>query len=131
MVTNIRPGAVIFTGNHKRLANFYEGITGLTVSFADDKVTVLRSDSFELVIHALPNEASESAVDELPHVGQDSYIKLFFPVPSLSEARERAAALGGELRPAREEWTARGFRACEAIDPDGNVIQFREEDSRG
>jgi hypothetical protein len=46
MVGNIRPGAVIFTGDHKRLANFYEAITGLTVSFADDKVTVLRSDSF-------------------------------------------------------------------------------------
>jgi len=124
MVSNIRPGAVIFTSDHKRLANFYEAITGLTVSFADDKVTVLRSDSFELVIHALPNE---SRVNQPPQVRQDSYIKPFFPVPSLSEARERAAALGGQLRPAEEEWTARGFRACEAIDPDGNVIQFREE----
>jgi predicted enzyme related to lactoylglutathione lyase len=124
MVSNIRPGAVIFTGDHKRLANFYEGITGLTVSFADDKVTVLRSDSFELVIHALPNE---SAVDQPPQVRQDSYIKPFFPVLSLSEARERAAALGGQLSPAEEEWTARGFRAFEAIDPDGNVMQFREE----
>ena len=124
MVSNIRPGAVIFTGDHKRLANFYEAITGLTVSFADDQVTVLRSDSFELVIHALPNEC---AVDHPPQVRQDSYIKPFFPVPSLSEARERASALGGQLRPAGEEWTARGFRACEAIDPDGNLIQFREE----
>src|SRR6185295_9787876 len=110
MVTNIRPGAVIFTGNHKRLADFYETITGLTVSFADDKVTVLRSDSFELVIHALP---TEPAVNQPPQVREDSYIKPFFPVPSLSEARERAAALGGQLRPAGDEWTARGFRACE------------------
>jgi predicted enzyme related to lactoylglutathione lyase len=124
MVSNIRPGAVIFTGDHKRLANFYEAVTGLTVSFADDKVTVLRSDSFELVIHLLPNE---SRVNQPPQVRQDSYIKPFFPVTSLSGARERAAALGGQLRPAEEEWTARGFRACEAIDPDGNVIQFREE----
>jgi len=123
-MVNIRPGAVIFTGDHKRLANFYERITGLTVSFADDKVTVLRSDSFELVIHALPNE---SKVNQPPQVRQDSYIKPFFPVLSLSEARERAATLGGQLRPAEEEWTARGFRACETIDPDGNVIQFREE----
>ena len=127
MVSNIRPGAVIFTGNHKRLANFYEAMTGLTVSFADDQVTVLRSDSFELVIHALPNEANESATNQPPQVREDGYIKPFFPVPSLSEARERAAALGGRLRPAEQEWTARGFRACEAIDPDGNVIQFREE----
>jgi len=70
MVSNIRPGAVIFTGDHKRLANFYEAITGLTVSFADDKVTVLQSGSFELVIHALPNEANESAVNQPPQVRQ-------------------------------------------------------------
>ena len=30
-MSNIRPGAVIFTGDHKRLAEFYEGATGLTV----------------------------------------------------------------------------------------------------
>ena len=66
-------------------------------------------------------------MDEAPRVREDSYIKPFFPVNSLSEARERAVALGGQLRPPNEEWEARGFRACEAIDPDGNVIQFRED----
>lgn len=56
----------------------------------------------------------------------DAHLKPFFPVKSLSQARERARALGGELGPATEEWTAHGFRACEAVDPDGNRIQFRE-----
>jgi hypothetical protein len=45
--------------------------------------------------------------------------------------KERVAlfyeALGGRLSPAAEEWRGRGFRACEAIDPDGNPIQFRED----
>ena len=123
MANNIRPGAVIFTGDHKRLAKFYEGTTGLAVRFTDNNLTVLGSDSFELVIHAL---SGEPAVTEPPLARQDSYIKPFFPVTNLSEARERAAVLGGQLRPQNEEWTARGFRACEAIDPDGNVIQFRE-----
>jgi len=123
MPTNIRPGAVIFTGDHKRLAKFYEGVTGLSVRYADEGITVLGSETFELVIHSLPNE---SAVSEPPRVREDSYIKPFFPVRSLFEAREKAAALGGRLSPRSEEWAARGFRACEAIDPDGNVIQFRE-----
>jgi predicted enzyme related to lactoylglutathione lyase len=121
---NIRPGAVIFTGDHKRLAKFYEALTGLTVRFADEGITVLGSETFELVIHSLPNEP---AVSDPPRVREDTYIKPFFPVESLSETREKAAALGGKLRPQSEEWEARGFRACEAIDPDGNVIQFREE----
>jgi predicted enzyme related to lactoylglutathione lyase len=124
MATNIKPGAVIFTGDHKRLAKFYEAMTGLAVRFTDDHHTVLGSDTFELVIHSL---SAEPAVNEPPRAREDGYIKPFFPVATLSEARERAAALGGQLRPQNQEWVARGFRACEAIDPDGNVIQFRED----
>lgn len=124
MTINVRPGAVIFTGNPKRLAEFYEAMTGLTVRFTDDKHTVLASDTFELVIHSL---SAEPTVSVPPVAREDSYIKPFFPVTTLSEARAKAAAMGGELRPQSEEWTARGFRACEAIDPDGNVIQFRED----
>ena len=126
MANSIRPGAVIFTGDHKRLAKFYEAVTGLGVRFTDNNLTVLGSDTFELVIHGL---SGEPAVSEPPSARQDGYIKPFFPVTNLSEAREKAAALGGRLRPQNEEWTARGFRACEAIDPDGNVIQFRENAS--
>ena len=124
MAGNLRPGVVIFTGNHKRLAKFYEAMTGLAVRFADDGLAILGSDMFELVIHALP---AEPAVSKPLVPREDSYMKPFFPVTNLSEARERAAALGGQLQPEDKEWTARGFRACEALDPDGNVIQFRED----
>jgi predicted enzyme related to lactoylglutathione lyase len=123
-MANIRPGAVIFSGDKKRLAKFYEGVTGLSVRYADEGITVLGSETFELVIHSLPNEP---AVSDASRVREDTYIKPFFPVRSLVDARAKAAALGGQLRPQNEEWEARGFRACEAIDPDGNVIQFRED----
>ena len=115
---------VIFTADKERLATFYEATTGLTVLATDRDVTVLGSEDFELVIHALPEEPP---VDEPPAVREDVYVKPFFPVASLADAREKARALGGRLSPASEEWEARGFRACEAIDPDGNVIQFRED----
>jgi catechol 2,3-dioxygenase-like lactoylglutathione lyase family enzyme len=123
MSRNVRPGAVIFTGDKKRLTRFYQAITGLPVRVDDDSVTVLASEHFELVIHALPGEplGHPSATRE------EVYVKPFFPVASLADARETATSLGGNLRPAHEEWEARGFRACEAVDPDGNVIQFREE----
>lgn len=124
MTRNVRPGAVIFTGQHERLAKFYEDMTGLPVCIKDDDHTVLASDSFELVIHSL---RGEPAVDKPLVARENSYVKPFFPVTSLSAARERALALGGQLRPQSQEWVARGFRACEAIDPDGNVIQFRED----
>lgn len=122
MTKTTRPGAVIFTGDKERLARFYEAVTGLPVRTNDGSVTVLASDEFELVIHALPGEP----VVQSPPQGRDSYVKPFFPVKSLSKARKQAAGLGGRIGPAAEEWKARGFKACEAIDPDGNPIQFRE-----
>jgi predicted enzyme related to lactoylglutathione lyase len=123
MSTQIKPGAVIFTGDQERLAKFYEAVAGLTISVDDDEVTVLGSDAVDLVIHPMRREPK---VSNPPRVREDGYIKLFFPVTSLAETRERAAAFGGKLWPANKEWEARGFRACDGIDPDGNVIQFRE-----
>lgn len=123
MQRNSRPGAVIFTGDKERLTAFYRAMTGLPVRASDDSVTVLASDHFELVIHALPGEPSGDSST----ARQDVYVKPFFPVPSLAEARDKAPQLGGQLQPAHTEWEARGFKACEAVDPDGNVIQFRQD----
>jgi predicted enzyme related to lactoylglutathione lyase len=124
MPSNIRPGAVVFTGNRDRLVGFYRAVTGFAMRFSDRDITVLGSDQFELVIHVLP---TEPAIEHPPPTRTDAYIKPFFPVTSLAEARRRAEEAGGRLRPRNEEWEARGFRACEAVDPDGNVVQFREE----
>jgi predicted enzyme related to lactoylglutathione lyase len=121
--SKINPGAVIFTGDVHRLARFYEATTGLTPKFADDGVVVLTSDNFELVIHAL---SSEPATTNPPRIREDAYIKPFFFVKSLAETRAQAAETGGWLRSPDQEWSGRDFRACEAVDPDGNVIQFRE-----
>lgn len=120
----LNPGVVIFTGQRERLSKFYEAVAELPVVYTDADVTVLGSDKFELVIHSLPSEIS---MPEPPQPREDSYLKPFFPVPGLAKAREIAASFGGRLRPQSQEWSARGFRACEAIDPDGNVIQFRED----
>lgn len=124
MGRNTRPGVVIFTGDKARLSSFYEALTGLAVRTADHDVTVLASEEFELVIHALPGEPP---VGVPPVARENTYIKPFFPVTSLSEARQKAGALGGQLRPKTAEWGARGFVACEGLDPDGNVIQCRED----
>lgn len=121
-MTPTRTGTVIFTGDKARLTAFYQAVTGLPLRLNDDTITVLANEHFELVLHALPNEPTGQPRAHRP----DAYIKPFFSVRSLSEIRARAAALGGQLRPPTEEWTARGFRACEAVDPDGNAIQFRE-----
>lgn len=126
MSNPLHPGAVIFTGDRDRLVKFYQAVTEWSVRSSDDTITVLGGGSYELVIHVLPDEP----VNDGPAPARiDGYIKPFFPVASLARARAAAQAAGGRLSPPDEEWEARGFRACEATDPDGNVIQFRESKS--
>ena len=123
MSTHKKPGVVIFTGDQKRLAKFYEVVTGFALTYEDDEISIVASDEIELIIHVLRREPQVMPPVE---AREATYFKPFFQVASLAETRERAAAFGGRLKPASAEWSARDFRACEAIDPDGNVIQFRE-----
>ena len=52
--------------------------------------------------------------------------KLVFPVKSIAAARDKALTVGGALDPKAKAFEARGFRACDACDPEGNVVQLRE-----
>jgi len=123
MAMKIKSGAVVFARDFQRLARFYAGIAGLEPVDSDDAHAVLASADVELVLHALSGETAPAGP---PIDREDTYIKLFFPVASLAAARERAPGLGGRLRPAGTEWQARGFRACDGVDPEGNVFQLRE-----
>jgi len=124
MKAGARLGAVIFAADHRRLADFYAAVTDLPVRLTDSSIVVLHSDRFELVIHKL---SGEQAPCDPPTPRRDSYVKLFFPVESLASIRDKVVAFGGQIDPVDKEWSARGFRACEAIDPEGNVIQFRQD----
>lgn len=119
----IKPAAVVFAADPARLARFYVAMTGLSVVTEDRQHTVLESETFQLVLHAM---SGDHAVESPPVVREDACIKLAFPVASLAQARATAATLGGQVYPLSHEWQARGFRACDGIDPEGNVVQFRE-----
>jgi predicted enzyme related to lactoylglutathione lyase len=123
----LKPGAVVYAKDIGRIAKFYEKVALLTVTHADDDHIVLESGAIELVVHAIPKEIAESiSIAEPPLVREETPIKLFFPIPSLADARKMAAAMGGQLSPSQREWEAEGFRACDGYDPEGNVVQFRQ-----
>jgi hypothetical protein len=52
--------------------------------------------------------------------------KPVFFVPSLTAVRAAAAAFGGVLNSADQEWSFQGCNVCDGLDPEGNVVQFRE-----
>ena len=127
MTAKPKPSAVLFVGGVAAMARFYRELVPMAVVYEDGDHVVLEADGLQLVIHGLASETSPARDAEgRVRLREDSYLKLAFPVDSLAAARERAAALGGFLKPADREWSARGFRACDGHDPEGNIFQLRE-----
>ena len=127
MSDSLGAGAVLFAKDLARVARFYEGVLGMRRLHAAVGHIVLDSPQVQLVIHGIPARvAAGIQISQPPQRRSDTAVKLFFPVGSLSEARAKAAALGGQLDSPDKEFTARGFRACDGYDPEGNVLQLRE-----
>ena len=121
------PSAVVFVADVSVVSRFYRDLASMDILVDDPTHVVLGIDGFQLVVHALRGEPTvRRKADGGVPVRSDSYVKICLPVRSLADARSIAAAHGGGLRPAAEEWEARGFRACDGHDPEGNVIQLRE-----
>src|SRR5947209_3466706 len=119
-----KPSAVIFVADVRRVTAFYRELASMSVLIEEDGYSVMEVEGFQLVVHALAGEPpiAEGQV----RTREDSYIKLCLPVASIAAARSVAAANGGAIKSATHEWEARGFRACDGHDPEGNVIQVRE-----
>jgi catechol-2,3-dioxygenase len=118
------PSVVVFVADVRGMTKFYREIASMTVLIEEEGYAVMEVEGIQLVIHQLAGEprVSPAAVQ----VREDSYVKLCLPVASIAAARVAAAANGGAIKSADHEWEARGFRACDGHDPEGNVIQVRE-----
>jgi predicted enzyme related to lactoylglutathione lyase len=119
-----KPSVVIFVADVRRVTAFYRDLASMSVLVEEDGYSVLEVEGFQLVVHALAGEPQ--IADGQVRVREDSYVKLCLPVASIAAARSVAAANGGGIKSAQHEWEARGFRACDGYDPEGNVIQVRE-----
>jgi predicted enzyme related to lactoylglutathione lyase len=118
---------VLFVADVPHVADFYRGVFAMERIDGDADHEVLQLEGFQVVIHRLRGEPDPvKDADGKVIVREDSYMKLCLPVRSIDAARTRAQALGGVIKPAAHEWEARGFRACDGHDPEGNVIQARE-----
>jgi len=119
-----KPSVVVFVADVRRVSTFYREVASMNVLIEEEDHTVMELEGLQLVVHGLRGEprVSPAAI----HVRQDSYVKLCLPVASIAAARSLAAAHGGAIKSPQYEWEARGFRACDGHDPEGNVIQVRE-----
>ena len=119
-----KPSVVVFVADVRRVSTFYREIASMDVLIEEEDHTVMEVEGLQLVVHSLRGEPPVSPATI--QVREDSYVKLCLPVASIAAARSLAAANGGAIKSSEHEWEARGFRACDGHDPEGNVIQVRE-----
>jgi predicted enzyme related to lactoylglutathione lyase len=130
MMTRPKPSVVVFAKSVPRLAKFYREVAGMTTVHEDKDHVVLEQEGFQVVIHGIPKKiAAQVQITEPPQIREETPLKLCLPVTSIDHARLKAAELGGGVGPKGREWEARGFRACDGYDPEGNVFQARESAS--
>ncbi len=88
---------------------------------------MLDASGHQLMVHPIPPRIARTiAITEPPKRRISAVVKMVFAVKSIANVRARAPALGGALQPPEKMFEARGFRACDGHDPEGNIIQFRE-----
>ena len=121
-----RTGAVLFAKNLDRVAAFYSAVLGLAEMHRDADHILLESPGFQLVVHRIVGGGSGAADSTDPARRETAAFKPVFFVPSLARVRNAADAHGGALEGADREWSFNGVTVCDGIDPEGNVIQFRE-----
>jgi predicted enzyme related to lactoylglutathione lyase len=123
-----RAGAVLFAKGVDRLAGFYAAVLGLQATDRDDDHVVLESPGFQLVVLRIPHEIAATITITVPPTRRaGEAIKLVFFVPSIANVRATAEAHGGVVNSSDTEWSFQGFKVCDGLDPEGNVIQFREQ----
>jgi predicted enzyme related to lactoylglutathione lyase len=120
-----RAGALIYASDLDRLSAFYQSLLGMKLLHRDAEHHVIESDDMQLIIHAIPPHiAATFTISSPPAPREEQAIKLFFTVPSLSDAIAVAASLGGAVF--EQEYAVLNFKVRSGFDPEGNIFQVRE-----
>jgi hypothetical protein len=124
----LRAGAVLYSKDPALVASFYAAVLGLTPAEHDEEHVRLESPGFELVVRTMPSHIAATIHITAPPVRRaEAAVKLVFFVPSIATVRTAAETHGGVLNGVEKEWLYNGVKVCDGLDPEGNVLQFREQ----
>ncbi|MCS4293953.1 putative enzyme related to lactoylglutathione lyase [Comamonas sp. BIGb0152] len=125
MSAKAQAGVVLYVKDTERVAQFYSQVLGLHALQREPGWVVLVSGALQLELHAIPAAIAQRIhITAPPQRRESAALKFFVCVPSLADAGAQAASLGGALL--QDAWAGPGFRACNAMDCEGNVFQLRE-----
>ena len=128
--STIHQGLVVFAKNKKRVSTFYRQTLGLVAVEEQPSHDVLQGPGVEIVVHAIPRKyAAMISISKPPLVREASAMKPTFVVDSLERVRAATEATGGGLKPLAGAWHIRGAIVLDGHDPEGNVVQFKQNEA--
>ena len=113
---------VLFVDNLDRSANFYAALLGADLLDQSETFIRVTSESSEVLLHKIPGSTPD--VSYAPRA--DAAMKPVYFVASIDVARTAVANLGGRVYDASTVATYGNVHYCDALDPEGNVIQLAE-----
>ena len=127
MLYESRTGAVLFAKRVEMVPASCSTVLGLREPHRDTDHILLESPGFQLVVHRIPGDGAATVDVAKPRARRASAaFKPVFFVRSLATVRTMANAHGGAMEASDKEWSFNGVLVCDALDPEGNVVQFRE-----
>jgi predicted enzyme related to lactoylglutathione lyase len=113
---------VLFVEDLTRSASFYAALLGADLQDQSETFVRITSDSSEVLIHKIPG----TVPDETYAPRKDAAMKPVYVVGSIDAARSAVAQLGGCVYDASTVSTYGNVNYCDAVDPEGNIIQLAE-----
>jgi catechol 2,3-dioxygenase-like lactoylglutathione lyase family enzyme len=124
-----RAGAVLYAKDVERIVAFYSAVLGAQAVETEESHVVLETPGLQLVVVRIPAEIAASITITVPPTRRaNAAIKPVFFVPSIAAVRAAVDGFGGTLNSSDQEWSFQGFKVCDGLDPEGNVVQFRERE---
>ena len=121
----MKAAAVLYVKQLDRMRSFYEQCFGLEVGDTAADHCVLESETWTLSLVVVPDEVAATIHNSVPPRRRpEAAIKLAFDVPSIDNLRAKVVGLGGQVDPSETQWDFQGFRRCDGVDPEGNVVQL-------
>lgn len=113
---------VLFVEDLARGANFYAALLGGELLDQSETFVRVTSESSEVLLHKIPGSTPDIAY--APR--EDAAMKPVYFVASIDAARTSVVNLGGRVYDASTVATYGNVNYCDAVDPEGNVIQLAE-----
>ena len=114
---------VLWADTFEQTTEFYRKLLGASLQHASDEFVSIVASGNEVLLHRVPEQWATEIANP-PKIREENPIKPCFEVDSIEDARLAVLGSHGWVLAAETEQAHGDKTYCDAVDPEGNVIQL-------